>query len=87
MTPKKDAAARAKPLPKDEPPNGQSEPAPYLTPPKCMIWAEQPDGGVQVMFLVEPHIVKRLRTRAGNMDLAMYLWVNVINPALQGHVY
>jgi len=46
-----------------------------------------PDGSGEAVVFVDPGVLKRIKTRAGNQDLANYLWLNVFRPALDGHVY
>ncbi len=64
-------------------PSQQPPPQPSY---KCRV-TEQPDGGMQVLFLIDPDIAKRMRLRANNMALDKYLWENVLYRALIDHVY
>lgn len=54
--------------------------------PKCRV-SPQPDGGLQVHFLIDPDAAKRLARRAGSMPLERYLWENVLNRAVSSEVY
>ncbi len=54
--------------------------------PKC-VTTIQPDGGIQVSFLIEPDVAKRLIRRAGGMQLERYLWENVLYRAVVDHVF
>lgn len=47
----------------------------------------QPDGKLVVSFLVDELATRRLRSRAGAMDLATYLWENILKRAVVDHVY
>lgn len=54
--------------------------------PKCRVDL-QPDGGIQVHFLIEPDIAKRLLTRANGMSLEKWLWENVLYRSVVDAVY
>jgi|WetSurMetagenome_2_1015567.scaffolds.fasta_scaffold01336_21 hypothetical protein len=72
-------------------PSGPSGPAPIdpnadFSTDKCALTL-MPDGSGEAVVFVDPGVLKRIKTRAGNQDLANYLWLNVFRPALDGHVY
>lgn len=52
---------------------------------KCSI--EIAPEGTYARVLLEPHIEKRLRSRAHTQDLGDYLWANVFRAALESSVY
>lgn len=54
--------------------------------PKC-ITLQQPDGGIQVSFLIDPDVAHRIRRRAGTMSLERYIWENILKRAVTDHVY
>lgn len=62
-------------------PAGPSAPAP-----KC-IASLQPDGRITVTFLVDVTEASRIVRRAAGMDLSRYMWENILNRAVQDHVY
>lgn len=74
--------------PKSSPPKGVSQPLPPdpSTFPKCRV-VEQPDGGLQVSFLIEEPISGRIRRRANGMPLERWLWENILNRAVTDAVY
>lgn len=43
--------------------------------------------GLEVTFLVDPDIAKRIKSRAGTMPLYRYMWENVLNRAVTDHVF
>ena len=51
------------------------------------IATEYPDGSLNVQVHVELDIAKRLKSRAGSMDLSRYIWENVLKRALWDSVY
>ena len=53
---------------------------------KCRT-VEQPDGGIQVSFLIEPTYAYRIRLRANGMSLERYLWENILKRAIVDSVY
>lgn len=54
---------------------------------ECQVSDANPDGSVHVTFLMPPDVTRRMRLRAGKMDLAKYLWENVLHQATESHVY
>ncbi len=53
---------------------------------KCLV-TEQPDGALSVHFYVDEATASRIRKRANGMDLAKYMWENIIRAAVEGHVW
>jgi hypothetical protein len=47
---------------------------------------EKPEG-LSVTFTIEPSLIKRYKTRAGNMPLERYIWENLLARAVVDHVY
>lgn len=54
--------------------------------PKCRV-LEQPDGGLQVSFLIEPLAGMRLKKKAGGMDLARFIYENYLKREVDSWVY
>lgn len=54
---------------------------------ECHVSDANPDGSVHVTFLMSPDVTRRMRLRAGKMDLGKYLWENVLHAATEAHVY
>ena len=48
---------------------------------------DQPSGGLSITFQVSPEIAARLKSRGGSMDLARYVYENILKGAIAGHVY
>jgi hypothetical protein len=48
---------------------------------------EQPDGGLQVSFLIEPLAGIRLKKKAGGMDLARFIYENYLKREVDSWVY
>lgn len=78
----------------DAPSNGAAVPpaaAPPLAAPlpalNCQISGTNPDGSIHATIHIDAMITRRLKTRAGNVPLNDYLWINVIRPALESHVF
>ena len=74
--------AKLSPPPKTDP---DPLPPPAI-PPKCTV-VEEEDGTLLVSFRIAPEIAKRVKSRAYNVPLDMYLWTNILNRAVQDHVY
>ena len=55
--------------------------------PASCLAQDQPDGGIQVHFLIDSTVARKLRTRAGRMPMAKYLWENILHRSIQDHVY
>lgn len=55
-------------------------------PPKCVV-THQPDGAMQVAFLIESQTAQRLMRKAGGMGIERYLWENILQRAVTDHVY
>jgi len=74
-------------------PGGQFETADTIQqvtaaiPPEKLIADVQPDGGIQVHFLIEPADAARLMRRAQTMPLSRYIWENIVRRAVQDHIY
>jgi hypothetical protein len=52
----------------------------------CVV-GSRTDGGLGVLFLIDPQTAHRIRMRAGTMTLDRYLWENILKQAAQSHVY
>jgi hypothetical protein len=52
----------------------------------CRI-VDQPDGGMQVYFLIEPEAANRIRNKAYLMPADRYIWENVLKQAISGAAY
>jgi len=63
-----------------------TKPATPGVPVKCRV-VDQPDGGMQVSFLVEPDVAKRIRSRAGTMSIERYIWESILHRAVVDSVY
>ena len=59
---------------------------PPSAPVKCRV-VEQPDGGLQVSFLIEPLAGMRLKRKAGGMDLARFIYENYLKREVDSWVY
>ena len=59
---------------------------PPAIPPKCTV-VEEEDGTLLVSFRISPEVAKRVKLRAYNVPLDTYLWTNILNRAVQDHVY
>lgn len=46
-----------------------------------------PSGEGAVTMVIPAEVMRRLRPRAGDMDLGEYLWTNLLRSALYGHVF
>ena len=69
------------------PPKTDPDPLPLPSiPPQCTV-VEEEDGTLLVSFRIAPETAKRVKSRASNVPLADYLWANVLNRAIQDHVY
>ena len=55
-------------------------------PPKCIV-VEEGDGTLWVSFRIDSEVAKRVKSRAYNVPLDTYLWANILNRAVQDHVY
>lgn len=53
---------------------------------KCSV-EKAPNGGLIVHFLIDEQRTKRIKSRAQTMDLAAYIWNNIINPAVEGSTF
>lgn len=53
---------------------------------RCRV-QEQPDGALQVSFLIEPVAARKMKLKAGNVDMATYLWDNILHRAVVTHVF
>ncbi len=62
------------------------DPAADYSTPDCAVNCFD-NGEGECVFLLDKEVLRRIRTRAQTQDLADYLWLNVIRPALYGHVY
>ena len=65
----------------------QSTAAPVIPNTQCQVSGENPDGSVHVTFLMPSDVTRRMRLRAGKMELGKYLWENVLHAATEAHVY
>ena len=54
--------------------------------PKCRV-TQQPDGGLQVNFLIEPTAARRVFSRSGGKNIEGWLWERVIRPAIDGALF
>jgi hypothetical protein len=45
------------------------------------------DESAFAMILIPADIMRRIKTRAHNQDYADYIWLNIMKPALNSHVY
>jgi hypothetical protein len=53
---------------------------------RCKVATEE-DGTAVVTFRVDPFIMARVQRRAGNMDVATYMYENILYRACVDHVY
>jgi hypothetical protein len=60
--------------------------APKSVYPKCYV-EDNEDGGLLVQFYVGPIEAKRLKSRAQQMDMARYIYENILFRAVNDHVY
>lgn len=44
-------------------------------------------GKVYCVFEIAPELMPRLKSRSGPIDLARYLWENILYRAIIGHIY
>lgn len=52
----------------------------------CVV-RNQPSGGLSVTFQIDAPTTARLKGRAQSMDLARYIYENILKPAVSTHVY
>lgn len=45
------------------------------------------DGSAEFSFTIRPDILTRIQRRAYKVPLDEYIWVNIIRPNLQSHVF
>lgn len=53
---------------------------------RCIV-NKRPDGGAVVAFKVDPEIMKRHMSRAGQLPLDQYFWENILHRAVTDSVY
>ena len=71
-------------------PQHSAQPATPSQPPTpsfpCVV-SIYPDGTGAAEFRIEPEIMRRINNRRANVSFEEYIWINIIRPALEGHVY
>ena len=65
----------------------QIEPQPQSKSQAPCLVKEQPDGGLQVTFLIEPESAARIKKRAYVMSLDRFIWENMLKQAIAGLAY
>lgn len=65
----------------------QPQPNPQPKPQQFCLVKEQPDGGLQVTFLIEPESAYRIKKRAYVMSLDRFIWENMLKQAIAGLSY
>jgi hypothetical protein len=56
-------------------------------PPMYCLVKDQPDGGMQVTFLIEPESASRIRKRAYTMPLDRFIWEQMLKQAISSLAY
>ncbi len=71
---------------KDEPPNTGLDPQADFTTDECAV-VLLTDGSGEITFLVDPEVLRRVRSRCGDRNLAAYFWEFLLKRAVMDHVY
>jgi hypothetical protein len=53
---------------------------------KCAV-SQHPDGSLLIEFVIAPSEAKRIKSRAGVMELSRYIYENILFRAVSDHVY